>query len=166
MVVSRKRRRTKKRRRATAGGGMQWGVLGEVTGSSRESMLAGGDCADGVIAPGRRVTWETLNLIYLCLFLLLYVSQLPLILPCPSFSQTHMNNLSVVHIRKSTQTNTTHNAILFLFKHYHSISSSVVSHEFLHSLRELCVTSVLFLSLNMNLSQKRRTYHCMPCDVV
>lgn len=80
------------------------GGFGEVTGSSRETVLAGGDCADGVTAPGRRVTWETLNLIYLCLFLLLYVSQFPFILPCPSFSQTHMNNFSVVQICKSGQT--------------------------------------------------------------
>ncbi len=64
MVVSRKRRRTEKRRTAAAGAGMYRGVFGEVTGASRESMLADGDCADVVAALGRRITWETLNLIY------------------------------------------------------------------------------------------------------
>lgn len=86
MVVSRKRRGTKKRRRTTAGGGMHWGGFGEVTGASRESVLAEGDCADVVTALGRRVTWE--NLVYLCLFLPLYVSQFPFILPYPSFPLT------------------------------------------------------------------------------
>lgn len=90
MVVSRKRRRTKKRRRVTAGAGMHWGVFGEVTGASREPVLAEGDYADVVAASGRRATWETLNLIHLCcLFLPLFVSQFPLILPYPSFSLTH-----------------------------------------------------------------------------
>lgn len=65
MVVSRKRRRTEKRRGATAGEGMHWGVFREVTGASRESVLAEGDCADVVAAPGRVVTWEALNLIRL-----------------------------------------------------------------------------------------------------
>lgn len=50
------------------------GGFGEATGASREPALARGDRADGVTAPGRRVTWETLNLIYLCLFLMLFVS--------------------------------------------------------------------------------------------
>lgn len=133
MVVSRKRRRTEKRRRATAGGGMQLGGFGEVTGSSGETVLAGGDCADGVTAPGRRVTWETLNLLYICVLLLLYVSQFPFILPCLSFSQTHMNNLSVVHICRSTEVKkaTTHHDVLC--KHYRSIYSSTVSHEFSYS---------------------------------
>lgn len=57
-------RGTKKRRTATAGAGMYWGVFGEVTGASRESVLAEDDCADVVATPRRRITWETLNLIY------------------------------------------------------------------------------------------------------
>lgn len=72
-----------KRRRATAGAGMHGGGgFGEVTGASRESVLAGGDCTDVATAPGRRVTWENLNRIHLCVFLLLTS------LNCPASSQT------------------------------------------------------------------------------
>lgn len=91
---------------------------------------------------------KLLNLIYPCLFLPLYVAQFPFILPYPFFSaNTHEQSLSLAHIRKYTQTNTTLHAPLFLCKHYHSaISSSIVSHACLYSLSlplcHLCVVPI------------------------
>lgn len=41
----------------------------EATGANREPELAEGDYADVAAAPGRRATWESLNLIHLCLIL-------------------------------------------------------------------------------------------------
>lgn len=91
MVVGRKKRRTMKRKRATAGAGMQWGLLGRWLGPA-ESTPAGGDCTDVAAALGRRVSWETLNLICPCPFLL-FVSQLPFVLSCHSFWQTNEESL-------------------------------------------------------------------------
>lgn len=58
MVLSRKGRRTKKKRGATAGTGMHRGVFGEVTGASKEPVLAEGDYADVIALLGMEATWE------------------------------------------------------------------------------------------------------------
>lgn len=58
MVLSRKGRRTKKSRGATAGTGMHRGVFGEVTGASKQPVLAEGDYADVIALLGMEATWE------------------------------------------------------------------------------------------------------------
>lgn len=58
MVLSRKGRRSKKRRGATAGTGMHWGVFGEVTGASKEPVLAEDDYADVIALLRMEATWE------------------------------------------------------------------------------------------------------------
>lgn len=113
-------------------------------------MLAEGDCADVVTAPGRRVTWETLNLISLCPFLPLYVSQFPFILPYPSFSLAHMNNRSLFHTYANTHRQTQHTTP-------HSPSSNTITDPSLPllylmhaSTRSQCSLSPLCCSITQN----------------
>lgn len=163
MVVSRKRKRTKKSRRATAGAGMHWGGFVEVTGASRESVLAGGDCADVATAPGRRVTLENLNLIYLCLLLPLYSTSLNF----PSSSHTllshkhtHKQSLSLLYTYANTHRQIQHTTLIYSLPPQTLITapsfSFTVSHACLYSLTVLChLCVVVFVSFNMNKSQKR-----------
>lgn len=118
------------------------------TGASRESMLAGGKCTDVVTAPGRRVTWETLNLISVCSCFFTSLS-FPSILFCSSASQTHMHDLSLTRTQARVNThrcrhkNTPNYAVLFLYCYHHSIWSSI-SCTFMLSLSALCQISLHF----------------------
>lgn len=107
--------------------------FGEVTGASREPVLAEGDYADVVAAPGRRATWgNSKSYPSPCVPAPLYLSISPH--PPNSFSLTHC--LSLTHIRKYT--NTTHQIILFTQCHS-SIYSSTVFNACLYFLTPLCV---------------------------